>query len=270
MIKDKNYNYKKIFSLKKKKIVILGGSGNLGKNFSKSLISAGAKIILGDIKKNITAKNVVYEYCDVSKKESLENFFNKSIKKEKKIDTLIYNVYSKPKNYYKKFENYDDSTWEKVLETNLTGAYRASKIMINHFKKKKLKGNIILVLSTYGIVGPDLSIYKNLSNKKNIYGGNYSLTTPASYTTSKSALLGLMKYMATAFGKDNIRVNALTPGGVFDGQEKKFVKNYSKKVPLGRMAKWHEYNGAILFLASDASSYMTGSNLIVDGGWTAW
>ena len=96
------------------------------------------------------------------------------------------------------------------------------------------------------------------------------MTTPASYTASKSALLGLMKYMATTFGKDNIRVNALTPGGVFDGQEKKFVKSYSKKVPLGRMAKWHEYNGAILFLASDASSYMTGSNLIIDGGWTAW
>jgi len=270
MIKNKNYNYKEIFSLKNKKIIILGGSGNLGKNFSKSLTSAGAKIILGDLKKTNLGNKINYKYCDVSKKKSLESFFNTTVKKEKKINTLIYNVYSKPKNYYKKFENYDDTTWEDVLETNLTGAYRASKIMINHFKKNKINGNIILILSTYGIVGPDLSIYKNLSNKKNIYGGGHPLTTPASYTTSKSGLLGLMKYLATAFGKDNIRVNALTPGGVFDGQEKKFVENYSKKVPLGRMAKWHEYNGAILFLASDASSYMTGSNLIVDGGWTAW
>ena len=96
------------------------------------------------------------------------------------------------------------------------------------------------------------------------------MTTPAPYTASKSGLLGLAKYLSTSFGKNNIRVNCLTPGGVYDGQEKRFVENYRKKVPLGRMAKWDEYNGAILFLSSDASSYMTGSNLIVDGGWTAW
>ena len=119
-------------------------------------------------------------------------------------------------------------------------------------------------------MGPDLSIYKNLKSHKNIYGGKHSLTTPISYTSSKSGLLGLMKYLATTCGKLGIRVNSLSPGGVFDFQEKKFVKNYIKKVPLGRMAYWSDYNGPILFLASDASSYMTGSNLIVDGGWTAW
>ena len=156
------------------------------------------------------------------------------------------------------------------MQTNLSGAYKASKKMIGHFKKKNIQGNIILVLSTYGIVGPDFSIYKNLSSKKNIYGGKFSLTTPASYTASKSGLLGLAKYLSTSFGKNNIRVNCLTPGGVYDRQERKFVRNYSRKVPLGRMAKWDEYNGAILFLSSDASSYMTGSNLVVDGGWTAW
>ena len=242
----------------------------MGLNFSKTLVSAGAKVFLGDIKKKISNSKIIYNYCDVSNDKSINNFFNNIIKKEKKIDTLIYNVYSKPRNYYQKFEKYGDDVWEEVMKTNLTGAFKASQIIINHFKKKKISGNIILVLSTYGIVGPDLSIYHSLSSKKNIYGGKFSLTTPASYTTSKSGLLGLMKYLATSFGKDNIRVNALTPGGVFDGQEKKFVKNYSKKVPLGRMAEWHEYNGAILFLSSDASSYMTGSNLIVDGGWTAW
>ena len=267
---SKKFNYKDIFSLKNKKIVILGGSGKMGVNFSKILSSAGAKIILGDIKKAVNKPKIQYSYCDVSSETSMKSFFEKIFKKEKKVHTLIYNVYSKPKDYYKKFEDYDDKVWEKVMQSNLSGAYKASKKMISHFKKKKISGNIIFVLSTYGLVGPDFSIYKDLSSKKNIYGGKFSLTTPASYTTSKSGLLGLAKYLSTSFGKDNIRVNCLTPGGVYDGQEKKFVKNYSHKVPLGRMAKWDEYNGAILFLSSDASSYMTGSNLIVDGGWTAW
>ena len=120
------------------------------------------------------------------------------------------------------------------------------------------------------MVGPDLSIYESLSNKKNIYGGKFSLTTPASYSSTKSGLLGLMKYLATTCGKFGIRANSLTPGGVFDNQEKNFVKKYIKKDPLGRMANWSDYDGPILFLASDAYKYMTGSNLIIDGGWTAW
>jgi len=183
---------------------------------------------------------------------------------------LIYNVYSKPLDYYQKFEKYNLKTWEKVMETNLTGAFLSCQSAINHFKKKKISGNIIIILSTYGLVGPDLSIYENLKKSKNIYGGKHSLTTPVSYTSSKSGLLGLTKYLATTCGKFGIRVNSLSPGGIFDYQEKQFVKNYIKKVPLGRMAAWTDYNGSILFLASDASEYMTGSNLVVDGGWTAW
>ena len=267
----KNYfDIKKIFSLKGKNIVILGGSGKLGINFSKTLVNAGAKVIIGDLKKSFNYKNTYFKHCDVSDNSSLINFFDHVFKIQKKIDILIYNVYSKPYNYYKKFEAYEDNVWNKVIDTNLSGAYKASKIAINHFKKKKIKGNIIFLSSTYGVVGPDHSLYKGLSKKKNIYGGTFSLTTPASYTVSKSGIIGLMKYLATSFGKFNIRINCLTPGGVFDKQEIKFVKKYKSKVPLRRMANFQDYNGAILFLASDASSYMTGSNLIIDGGWTAW
>ena len=168
---NKRINYKEIFSLRKKKIIILGGAGKLGLNFSKALSSAGAKIILGDLKKKVSKPKIQYSYCDVSNENSMNIFFKKIFKKEKKIHTLIYNVYSKPKNYYKKFEKYDDDVWETVLNTNLSGAYRASKKMINHFKEKKISGNIILVLSTYGIVGPDLSIYQNLSPKKKYLWG---------------------------------------------------------------------------------------------------
>ena len=270
--KEQNkFNYKNIFSMKNKKVIIFGGTGNLGLNFSQTLSSAGAKIYLLDkIKKTINNKNIIFQKCNVDSKINISKNLQKIIRREKKIDVLIYNVYSKPKNYYQNFEKYDLNTWEKVLKTNLTGAFLSCQYMVNHFKKNKISGNIIIVLSTYGIVGPDLSIYGNSKSKKNIYGGKYSLTTPISYTSTKSGLLGLMKYLATTCGKFGIRANALTPGGVFDFQEKKFVKKYVNKVPLGRMANWSDYNGSILFLASDASKYMSGSNLIIDGGWTAW
>jgi len=270
-ISEKNFNYKNIFSMKNKKIVIFGGTGNLGINFSKVLSSAGGKVYLLDKNyKKILNQNIIFQKCNVDSKSSIESNLKKIIKREKTIDVLIYNVYSKPKNYYKNFEKYELSTWEKVLKTNLTGAFLSCQHMIKHFRQKKIAGNIIIVLSTYGLVGPDLSIYESLSNKKNIYGGKFSLTTPASYSSTKSGLLGLMKYLATTCGKFGIRANSLTPGGVFDNQEKNFVKKYIKKVPLGRMANWSDYDGPILFLASDASKYMTGSNLIIDGGWTAW
>ena len=269
--KQNKFSYKNIFSMKNKKVIIFGGTGNLGLRFSQTLESAGARVYLLDkIKKNTNNKNIIFQKCNVDSKKNIVNNFQKIVKKEKKIDVLIYNVYSKPKNYYQNFEKYNLSTWEKVLKTNLTGAFLSCQYIINHFKKKNIPGNIIIVLSTYGIVGPDLSIYENLKSKSNIYGGKYSLTTPVSYTSTKSGLLGFTKYLATSYGKFGIRVNSLTPGGIFDFQEKKFVKKYIKKVPLGRMANWSDYNGSILFLASDASKYMSGSNLIVDGGWTAW
>jgi len=254
-----------------KVVVIIGGTGKLGLSFSETLSRAGGKIYLLDkIKRKLPNKNIFFIRCDVDSKKSITRGLQKIINREKKLDVLIYNVYSKPKNYYEKYETYGNKTWEQVLKTNLTGAFLSTQFAVKNFKKNKIQGNIILVLSTYGVVGPDPSIYEGLKSRKNIYGGRHPLTTPASYTSTKSALLGLTKYLATNFGKYGIRANSLTPGGIFDNQEKKFVNKYIKKVPLGRMANWSDYNGSILFLASDASKYMTGSNLIVDGGWTAW
>ena len=258
-----------IFSLKGKKILIIGGSGKLGLRFAKTLKNAGGQIILADVNKPKNNQYAFY-YCDVSNQSNVADFASKLFKKEKKIDVLIYNVYSKPKNYYKPYEDYEYETWNNSVNSNLNGAFLISQILIKHFKSKKIKGNIIFLSSTYGIVGPDMSIYKGLSKKHNIYGGKFSLTTPAVYSATKSGLIGLSRWISTSYGKYNIRSNILSPGGVFDNQEKKFVKNYTSKVPLNRMAKWKDYDGAILFLSSDASSYMTGSNLVIDGGWTAW
>ena len=263
---------KNLFTLKNKKIIIIGGLGKIGKQFTKTFLDFGVKkiIIVDIIKSNKNTKKIDHYQCDLSDVAQVKKTFNAIFKKEKKIHSLIYNVYSKPLNYYMPDTAYDIKTWKKVMDVNLTAAYISSQSAINHFIKNRIKGNIVFLLSTYGVVSPNLKIYKGLSKKKNIYGGKFSLTTPAAYTTTKSGLLGLTKYLACAYGEKGIRVNALSPGGVFDNQEKKFVKNYIDKVPLGRMAKWNEYNGAIMFLVSDASSYMNGSNLIVDGGWTAW
>lgn len=260
----------KLFSMKNKTVAIFGGVGKLGIQFNKVLSLNGAKVYLLDKKINNTFRLKNYVKCDVESKKSIETAFQKIIKKEKKIDVIIYNVYSKPENYYQNFKSYDLKTWKKVNDTNLTGAFLVSQLAIKNFLKKKIKGNIIFLSSTYGIVGPNPEIYNGLKAKKNIYGGKFSLNTPAVYAATKSGLIGLSKYIATNFGKFRIRSNVLSPGGVFDNHESKFVRNYSSKVPLNRMANWSDYDGAILFLSSDASSYMTGSNLIVDGGWTAW
>ena len=131
-------DYKNIFSLKKKVIIIFGGAGNLGKNFSKSLITAGAKVYLLDLKKiKVYSKNIISMKCDVSSKESIIECFNQIIKKEKKIHSVIYNVYAKPKNYYKPLEKYDYNVWQEALNINLSGAFLACQQSIKHFKKKK-------------------------------------------------------------------------------------------------------------------------------------
>tara|TARA_B100000809_G_scaffold212057_1_gene215911 strand:- start:60 stop:917 length:858 start_codon:yes stop_codon:yes gene_type:complete len=272
---------KEIFDLSGKVIMIMGGAGKMGQAFAEALSNAGATLYLVDLNEDFARKCAadISERsegqlhgigCDLGNKEEIEKCFAEVKRKEGCINTLIYNVYAKPEGYYKKFDEYQLETWEKVMAANVTGAFLSCQEAVKSFKADNIPGNIILTLSTYGLVSPDLRIYEGLESGSNIYGGADSLTTPLPYTVSKSGLLGMIKYLAGAYGKDNIRVNGLTPGGIFDGQEEVFYDAYTSRVPLGRMATWTEYNGAILFLASDASRYMTGSNLVVDGGWTVW
>ena len=203
-------NKNNLFSLKNKKIIIMGGLGKLGRQFTKTFINYGAKkvIVVDIVKTKKNTKKVDYYNCDLSDENQIKKLFKNVLKKEKKIHSLVYNVYSKPTDYYKSDLIYNSKTWKKVINVNLTGAYLSSQNIINHFIKNNIKGNITFLLSTYGIVSPDLGIYKGLSKKKNIYGGKYSLTTPAVYTSSKSGLLGLMKYLAASYGKRGIRTNA--------------------------------------------------------------
>ena len=271
---------KDIFNMDGKVVAIMGGAGKMGQSFAEILSNAGASVWIIDLNETKTAAiankisdrsegKVTGITCDLSNQDNISESFQQILDHESKIDSLIYNVYSKPEGYYSPFESYDVTTWKKVMESNVTGAFMSCQEVVKIFTNLGIPGSIVLTLSTYGIVSPDLRIYEGLKSKTNIYGGEDALTTPMAYTVSKSGLHGMIKWLAGAYGKHGIRVNGLTPGGVYDGQEEIFYNNYIYRVPLGRMATWDDYNGAILFLTSEASRYMTGANLVVDGGWTA-
>jgi 2-deoxy-D-gluconate 3-dehydrogenase len=159
------------------------------------------------------------------------------------------------------FEDYPLEMWEQALSVNLTGLFLCCQAAARPMLAQG-NGTIINICSTYGLVGPDQRIYER--------PGEPTRFKPAYYSVTKAGVLGLTHYLATYYAGKNIRANALTPGGVFNNHDETFLKAYSARTVLGRMAHRHEMNGALLFLASDASSYMTGSNLVVDGGWTAW
>jgi 2-deoxy-D-gluconate 3-dehydrogenase len=160
------------------------------------------------------------------------------------------------------FEDYPLDLWNSALNVNLTGMFLMTQACVKPMIAQGNKGSIINICSTYGLNGPDQRIY--------IKDGKRVAFKPVYYTVTKAGVMGFTKYLAAYYADTEIRVNALTPGGVFNNHEEYFVKNYSAKTIMGRMAKKDEMNGALLFLASDASSYMTGNNVIVDGGWTAW
>ena len=266
------------FSLKGKNVVVIGGAGRMAESFSFSLLSADCESItltdksnprLNTLNRKLTkaSKNKkVYSFpCDVSDEKQVINLRNFLKKSKKKIDVSIYSVYSKPKDYYAPFTEYKFKTWEKALSDNLSGAFLVTQKLLPLMNSGS---SLIFLSSIYGMVSPDLRIYKKV--KHNIYGGKYPLTQPAVYSASKAGLIGFSRYMAVFLAEKNIRVNSLVPGGVYDGQDESFHKEYIKKVPLKRMAIWSDFNGAILYLASDASRYMTGQVLVVDGGLSAW
>ena len=175
----------------------------------------------------------------------------------------------KPPGYYEPFDSYGVSTWEQVLSANLTGAFlccrEAARLMA-----ETGGGSMVLTASIYGLVGPDQRIYEGSDAQANPYDTTAPLNLPGAYVASKGGLIAFARYLATLLAPQGIRVNTLVPGGVFDQQAPSFHEAYVERTPMGRMAVWSDFNGAILFLVSDASRYMTGSELVIDGGWRAW
>jgi 2-deoxy-D-gluconate 3-dehydrogenase len=172
-----------------------------------------------------------------------------------------------PADYFAPFEDYKRDVWDQAVAVNLTGMVLCAQAAGRQMLRQAPPGGVMVnISSTYGVVAPDQRLYEGVTSPYAETGFN----TPVSYAVTKTAVLGLTRYLATYWGRKNIRVNALTPHGVYDDHDESFVRNFIYRSPLGRMARNDEYRGALLFLVSDASSYMTGANLIVDGGWTAW
>lgn len=264
---NKMQGFEKMFKLDGKKVIITGGAGTLGFEFGKTLAEAGANVILADAKETCIEKaaQLTEEYgtralgivTDVSDEKSVQSLVDQILQEFNTIDVLINNAAIQPEGFGESIEKYSLQTWNKVLSVNLTGMFLCSRIVGRQMIKQG-NGVIVNVASIYGVVSPDPEVYKD---------GTYE--SPISYSATKSAIINFTRHLAVFWAKKGVRVNALTPGGVFNNQNINFVTKYCERVPLGRMAQKDDYNGAILFLVSDASSYMTGANLIVDGGWTA-
>jgi len=265
-----------LFSLKNKTAIVTGALGLIGKEHCKALSEAGANVIVADLNetkcvefiKSLQTKSLGLE-LDVTNPDSIKNLRDMVLKKFGHIDILVNNaaindMFEDPKAAPEQsmFENYPLELWQKSIDVNLTGVFLCSQILGTEMAKQK-SGSIINIASTYGITAPDQSLYI----KKD---GTQSFFKPPAYSVTKGAVIMFTKYLAAYWGKDGVRVNTLTPGGVENNQDEFFIEKYSSRSPLGRMAKPTDYKGALIFLASDASSYMTGANLVVDGGWTCW
>jgi len=269
------------FNLKDRVAVVTGGAGLLGAEFCRTLAEAGATVTVVDLNADkcagIAETLVKAGYralpvpADITQPDSVGALVEKVIKEFGRLDILVNSAALDPKFDPDaaargiapgSFEDYPLEQWNAALNVNLTGMFLVTQACVQPMLAQGKKGSIINICSTYGLNGPDQRIY--------IKDGKRVAYKPVYYTTTKAGVMGFTKYLAAYYAGTEIRVNALTPGGVFNNHEDYFVKNYSAKTILGRMAKKDEMNGALLFLASDASSYMTGHNVIVDGGWTAW
>ena len=264
-----------LFSLAGKTAIVTGGTGLIGKKHCEALSQAGANVIVADIASVSThefaqslGENAMGIAMDVTNAESLEKAKNEILARFGSIDILVNNaaindMFENPEMAAElsAFEKYPLESFRKSLEVNVLGVFLCSQIFGSEMAKQGA-GSIINVASTYGMVGPDQSIYKNQAGEQTFFKS-------PSYPTTKGAVLNFTRYLAAYWGKQGVRVNTLSPGGVENSQDDFFVQQYSAKTLLGRMAQSTDYQGALIFLASDASAYMTGANLVVDGGWTA-
>ncbi|MBI3255593.1 MAG: SDR family oxidoreductase [Candidatus Andersenbacteria bacterium] len=263
------------FDLQGKNVLITGGSGFLGTYFTKALSQAGAHVAVtyidnqGEAEK--MAQDASAEYgttvmavpMDVTQVSSVEAGFAQVIDKLGGVDVVVNNAALDPKfdakadKNAKLFENYPADILRKGVDVNLVGYVLVAQQAVKYMKEAKC-GVIVNVSSIYGEVGPDQRIYPNGTQK------------PVEYAITKGGVVMLTKWLATTYGDEGIRANTLTLGGVFKGHDKSFTDNYGSRAPLGRMMNPEEVGGPLVFMASDAASYMTGADIIVDGGWCAW
>ncbi len=270
------------FDLTGRVAIVTGGAGLLGKEFSRTLAEAGAAVAVADLnedaasavadslrKDGFRARGVKTDVTDpASVKQVVETTLNAFGRLEILVNSAALDPKVDPQALAQRttplgsFEDYPLDAWNTALNVNLTGMFLITQACVTPMLAQGKQGSIINICSTYGLNGPDQRIYRKEDRPQTF--------KPVYYSVTKAGVLGFTKYLAAYYMGTQIRVNALTPGGVFNQHDDTFVAHYSAKTILGRMANKDEMNGGLLFLASDASSYMTGANLVVDGGWTAW
>jgi NAD(P)-dependent dehydrogenase (short-subunit alcohol dehydrogenase family) len=263
------------FSLKGKTVVITGGEGRIGRRWAEYLSLAGANVAIYDAvlrdaeAAEGAAASMLRCRVNVTDRASIAAALEATVKKFGEAPHGLVNAAAidsppdAPAAENGPFEDYPDASLDKVIDVNLKGVIRCCQV-VGGAMARAGRGSIVNISSIYGQISPDQRIYEYRA------ASGAPFFKPVAYAASKSGLLNLTRYLATYWGKSKVRVNTLTLGGVFDGQDPTFLSGYTNRVPLGRMAAPGEYNGALAFLLSDASSYMTGSNLVIDGGWTAW
>jgi NAD(P)-dependent dehydrogenase (short-subunit alcohol dehydrogenase family) len=269
------------FNLTDRVVVITGGGGFLGRKWAEAVLEAGGRAVLLDINQqyldeaikslaSVFPGKVLGFVADITSRTHLEEIREKVVEKFGRIDALINNAANNPKMSGKdaedasRFETFPESLWDADLNAGLKGAWVASQIF-GLYMAQQGKGVIVNVSSDLGLIGPDQRIYK-----KDGVSEKQQPTKPVTYSVVKHGLNGLTRYLATYWAQSGVRVNSVCPGGVYNGQDEQFMKKLTNLIPLGRMAESDEYKATIVYLLSDASSYMTGSIVSVDGGRTAW
>jgi NAD(P)-dependent dehydrogenase (short-subunit alcohol dehydrogenase family) len=271
-----------LFDLHGRAAIVTGGAGLLGSEFCKTLVEAGARVVIADLDRP-AAEGLAAELCadhqaaapalavrtDVTDPTSVQAMVGAALQAFGRLDILVNSAALDPKfdpghsagPQSSSFEEYPLAAWRQALEVNLTGAFLCCQAAVAPMLEQG-RGVIVNLCSIYGLAAPDQRMYQQ--------EGKPPQYKPVYYSVTKAGILGLTQYLAAYYAGRNIRVNALSPGGVFNGHDAEFVKAYSARAVLGRMAHKDEMNGALLYLVSDASAYMTGANLVVDGGWTTW
>lgn len=268
-----------VFDVQDRVVIVTGGLGLLGRQFTLGLVARGARVAVLDLipdpsrvsqrfGANATNERILFLNADVTRRETLERALEQIKARWGIPHALVNNAAldfppNAPPSETGPFETYPEESWDKVMSVNVKGVFQCCQVFGGSMAEAG-RGSIINICSIYGLVSPDQRIYENPQR------GDQPFIKPVTYSVSKSALLNLTRYLATYWAPRNVRVNTLTFAGMYNSHDPEFMEKYNAKVPLGRMAQENEFNGSLIFLISDASSYMTGSNLIVDGGFTAW
>ena len=242
--------------LAKKIVLVTGGQGLLGTQILKELSEHNVIAINLDINvcNDLSLRTI---FCDITSEESIDSAISTVIKEYGRIDGLVNNAYPRTADWGNKFEDIEFASWQKNVDMQMNSCFlfcqKVSKIM-----KVQKFGGIVNIASIYGVVGADFSVYEGTN-----------MTMPAAYSAIKGGIINLTRYLASYLGEYNIRVNCVSPGGIFDNQPQQFVDNYERMVPMKRMGYPDDIAPSVAFLLSDASKYITGQNIIIDGGWTA-